>query len=231
MQSFRKIAIIGQKGGVGKTTLSVNLAVAAEAAGIRTALFDLDPQESATVWADRRKAETPHVEFLTLRRLADALQTAEAQSFALVILDTPPAAGPEAYAAAQSADVILVPCGTSLVDLDAIKRTALMVKSVGVPAFAVFNEVPPGATVLLEDARTLVGKEGLEIAPVVVRARGAFRASWPLGKSVAEIEPNGKAAQEISKLQNWIFAKLHVCTHSKRQVRTPAKTKKVAAHG
>jgi chromosome partitioning protein len=225
MQNCKKIAVIGQKGGIGKTTLSANLSVAAEAAGLRTVLFDLDPQESATVWADRRKADTPHVEFLTLRRLSDALQTAETQGFGLVVMDTPPAAGPEAYAAAQSADLILVPCGTSLIDLDAIKRTALMVKSVGVPAYAVFNEVPPGATVLLEDARTLVAKEGLDIAPIVLRARGAFRASWPLGKAVTEIEPNGKAAEEISKLQKWVFAQLQVCT--------PAGTKrrKAVVHG
>lgn len=226
MQKCKKIAVIGQKGGIGKTTLSVNLSVAAEAVGLRTALFDLDPQESATVWADRRKADTPHVEFLTLRRLADALQTAEIQGFGLVVMDTPPAAGPEAYAAAQSADLILVPCGTSLVDLDAIKRTVMMIKSVGIPAYAVFNEVPPGATVLLDDARALVAKEGLEISPIVVRSRGAFRASWPLGKSVTEIEPDGKAAEEISKLQNWVFARLQVCAPAK-----VTKRRKAVAHG
>ena len=43
------ITLAAQKGGVGKTTLAVNLAVAAEAAGIKTALFDLDPQEIAAV--------------------------------------------------------------------------------------------------------------------------------------------------------------------------------------
>jgi chromosome partitioning protein len=226
MQSCKKVAVVGQKGGIGKTTISANLSVAAEAAGLRTALFDLDPQESATVWADRRKAEAPHVEFLTLRRLDEALKTAEQQGFGLVVMDTPPAAGPEAYAAAKDADLILVPCGTSLIDLDAIKRTALMVKSVGKPAFAVFNEVPPGATVLLDDARQLVTKEGLDIAPIVIRARSSFRACWPLGKSVTEMEPDGKAAEEISKLQAWVFAQLQVCTPAKTTGRV-----KAAAHG
>ena len=51
------ITLAAQKGGVGKTTLAVNLAVAAQAAGVRTALFDLDPQESATAWSERREAE------------------------------------------------------------------------------------------------------------------------------------------------------------------------------
>ena len=47
------ITLAAQKGGVGKTTLAVNLAVAAQAAGIKTALFDLDPQESATRLLER----------------------------------------------------------------------------------------------------------------------------------------------------------------------------------
>jgi chromosome partitioning protein len=54
----KKTALIAQKNGVGKTTIAVNLAVAA---GLKTALFDLDQQESAVIWADRRKSESPHV--------------------------------------------------------------------------------------------------------------------------------------------------------------------------
>src|SRR4029077_11090708 len=105
------VALIAQKGGVGKTTIAVNLAVAA---GVPAALFDLDQQESAVIWADRRKSEAPHVEFLTERRLPDALKAAERGKFELVIIDTPPAAGPQAFTAAQSADLLLIPCRPSL---------------------------------------------------------------------------------------------------------------------
>jgi chromosome partitioning protein len=146
----KKIALIAQKGGVGKTTIAVNLAVSA---GLRSALFDLDQQESAVIWADRRKTELPHVEFLTERRLPEGLRAAEQGQFDLVVMDTPPAAGPQAYTAAQAADLVLIPCRPSLVDLDAIRRTAQLVKSAGVPAFVVFNAAPHSATTLLEDAR------------------------------------------------------------------------------
>ena len=122
---MKTIALIAQKGGVGKTTLAVNLAVAS---GLRTAIFDLDQQESAAIWADRRKSDQPHVEFLTERRLSDALTAAERGMFELSIIDTPPAAGPQAYTAAQAADLILIPCRPSLVDLDAIGRTAQLIK-------------------------------------------------------------------------------------------------------
>jgi chromosome partitioning protein len=52
----KTLALIAQKGGVGKTTIAVNLAVAA---GVQTSLFDLDQQESAVIWSDRRKQELP----------------------------------------------------------------------------------------------------------------------------------------------------------------------------
>lgn len=209
---MKKIALVAQKGGVGKTTIAVNLAVAAEGAGVQTALFDLDPQESAVIWSDRRTAEQPHVEFLTERRLAEALRVAATQGFGLSIIDTPPAAGPQAYTAAQAADLVLIPCRPSLVDLDAIKRTAQLVQSAGIEAFVVFNAAAPGATTLIEDAATIVRDAGLTVAPMVLRERSAYRAAWPLGKAVAETEPRGKAAGEIAELMKWIFAHLQMCT-------------------
>jgi chromosome partitioning protein len=210
----KTIALIAQKGGVGKTTIAVNLAVAA---GMRTALFDLDRQESAVLWADRRKSDSPHVEFLTERRLSEGLKAAEQGKFDLAIIDTPPAAGPQAFTAAQAADLVLIPCRPSLVDLDAIRRTAQLIKSASVPAFVVFNCAPHSATTLLEDARAIVEGVGLASAPVVLRERSAYRASWPLGKTVTETEPKGKAAREISELMNWVLAQLQVCTPTSAQ--------------
>ena len=51
------VTLIAHKGGTGKTTLAINLAVAAEAAGLRTALVDLDPQASAAGWGDHRESD------------------------------------------------------------------------------------------------------------------------------------------------------------------------------
>ncbi len=219
---MKKIALIAQKGGVGKTTVAVNLAVAA---GAKAALFDLDPQESAVIWSDRRKSESPHVEFLTERRLPDGLKAAEAQGFTLAIIDTPPAAGPQAFTAAQAANLILIPCRPSLVDLDAIRRTAQLIKSAGITAYVVFNAAPPGATTLLEDARAIVEATGLAVSPVILRERSAYRAAWPLGKGVSETEPHGKAAGEIAELKGWVFEQLQMCTPAKVQKR------KAVAHG
>lgn len=206
------ITLAAQKGGVGKTTLAVNLSVAAQAAGIKTALFDLDPQESATAWSERREAELPHVEPISARRLNQAIDAAEANGFALTIIDTPPAAGAEAAAAAQRADLVLIPCRPSLIDLDAIKRTAQLVTSTGRTAYVVLNAAPLTATALLDDARTLAEDTGLKVAPPVLRERSAYRAAWPYGLGVAEHEPAGKAAKEIASLREFLFDTLKDCT-------------------
>src|SRR4051812_41962811 len=202
--------------------MAVNLTIAA---GPKTALFDLDPQESAVIWADRRRVESPHVEFLTERRLPDGLKAAEAQGFTLAIIDTPPAAGPQAFTAAQAADLVLIPCRPSLVDLDAIRRTAQLIKSAGITAYVVFNAAPPGATTLLDDARAIVEATGLLVAPIVLRERSAYRAAWPLGKGVTETEPHGKAAAEIAILKKWVFEQLQMCTPARVQ------KKKAIVHG
>ena len=206
------ITLAAQKGGDGKTTLAVNLAVAAQAAGIKTALFDLDPQESATAWSERRTAELPHVEPISARRLNQSIDAAEANGFALTIIDTPPAAGSEAAAAAQRAALVVIPCRPSLIDLDAIKRTAQLITSTGRMGAVVLNAAPPTATTLLDDARTLAEATGLRVARAVLRERSAYRAAWPYGLGVIEHEPKGKAAQEIAALQKHLFDDLISCT-------------------
>lgn len=206
------ITLAAQKGGVGKTTLAVNLAVAAQAAGVRTALFDLDPQESATAWSERREAELPHVEPISARRLDQAIDAAEANGFALTIIDTPPAAGAEAAAAAQRADLVVIPCRPSLIDLDAIKRTAQLITSTGRAGVVVLNAAPPTASTLLDDARTLAEATGLRVARTVLRERSAYRAAWPYGLGVIEHEPKGKAAQEVAALQKHLLDDLINCT-------------------
>ena len=58
---MKVITVIAQKGGAGKTTLSISTAVAAANDGWSTAVVDLDPQATAATWSDRRESETPVV--------------------------------------------------------------------------------------------------------------------------------------------------------------------------
>ena len=71
------LAIVSEKGGAGKTTLAVNLAVAAEAHGLATAIFDLDPRANSTVWGDRRETKIPAVVPAQAPRLLKLIEGAE----------------------------------------------------------------------------------------------------------------------------------------------------------
>ena len=100
--TMNTIAVISQKGGAGKTTVAVHLAVAAEQDGLNTALFNLNPQASASSWSDKRGKPSPAVMFAQTATLPSLLEQAAAQSADLVIIDNgsvhkktrPPPRGP-----------------------------------------------------------------------------------------------------------------------------------------
>ena len=83
------IAIIGQKGGTGKTTVATGLSVVAAEAGRTVALLDLDPQTNAANWKDRRAAENPAVLPVPVGRLRQAHEAAIGAGADLIVIDTP----------------------------------------------------------------------------------------------------------------------------------------------
>src|SRR4051812_4353472 len=103
---MKVIAVIGQKGGTGKTTTATGLAVASVRAGCLTAILDLDPQTNAANWKDRRDTETPAVESIQPGRLRQTLKAAEANGAQFVIIDTPGKSDTAAIGAARVADLV-----------------------------------------------------------------------------------------------------------------------------
>ncbi len=114
------VAILSQKGGSGKTTLTLHLAVASGRAGKAAAVIDLDPQASAAGWKDSRPGEAPVVVPVPPSRLPHALQAAKSGGAQLTLIDTAPHAAEAALAAAEAADLILIPCRPGILDLRAI---------------------------------------------------------------------------------------------------------------
>ncbi len=206
--SMKTIAIVSQKGGAGKTTLALHIATAAEAAGLPSAIIDLDPQASAAGWSDSRETETPVVVALPHARLAQGLQAARDGGAELVVIDTAPHSEGAAMAAIRAADLVLIPCRAGVLDLRAIGSTAELVKLAQKPAFVILNAVPPRATQLLADARDAVEVHGLAVAPVTLQQRAAFGHALTAGKTAPEYEPDGKASDEVSELLVWVKATL-----------------------
>lgn len=198
------VSIASQKGGAGKTTLAIHLAVAAERVGQTAAIIDLDPQASAAGWGDTRTEGTPAIVSVAPARLMPALQAARDTGADLVLIDTAPHAEGAALAAAREADVVLIPCRAGILDLRAIGATADLVRIAGKPAYVVLNAVPPGATRLIADARAAVAVHGLEISPAIIGQRAALAHSLTSGLTAQEFEPKGKATAEISQLYEWL---------------------------
>jgi chromosome partitioning protein len=201
---MRTVALLSQKGGTGKTTLALHLAVAADMARQRAVVIDLDPQASAAEWRDSRQGDTPVVVSVPATRLPQALQAAQDGGADLVLIDTAPHAGDVALAAAESADLVLIPCRAGILDLRAIGTTARAVKLAGKPAYVVLNAVPPHASHMLADARAAVAVHGLEVAPVALRQRAAYAHALTAGQSAQEYEPHGKAAEDMATFYHWL---------------------------
>ena len=201
---MKTVAILSQKGGTGKTTLAVHLALAAERRDVVVAVLDLDPQASAAEWKDSRDGDTPSVTSIQSSRLSKALEVAQSAGAALILIDTAPHSADAAVAAAEAADLILIPCRAGILDLRAIATTARIVKVTGKPAFVVLNAIPPNSPRIVADAIAAVQQHGLAVAPVVIHQRSAYAHALTAGQTAEEYEPEGKAAEEIAELFKWV---------------------------
>jgi chromosome partitioning protein len=197
------IAIISQKGGAGKTTLAVHLATAAASAGHTAAVIDLDPQATAASWGDRRVAEAPEVISGQAARLPALVNAARQNGADFLVLDTAPNADQVVSLAARAADLVLIPCRAAAFDLEAIETTLMLAKAALKPAYVVLNAVPPRSGVGREAAEGLVAR-GVQVAPRQLTHRAAFAHGVIDGRSAQEFEPNGKAADEIEALYEWL---------------------------
>ena len=211
------IAIISQKGGAGKTTLALHLAAAAEDAGHTALVIDLDPQATASQWAAWRKDAPPVVIDSAPPRLAAKIEQATQQGASFIVIDTPPHADSAASAAVEAADLVLIPCRPSAFDLAAVQTTASLVKMRGKPAFVIFTAGSPTAPRMYDEAAQVVQGYGLESCPHIIPDRAAFRHAAAEGKTAMEIEPNGKAAEEIRQLYKWACEHVNMQTSKKRR--------------
>lgn len=197
---MRTIALISQKGGAGKTTLALALAVAA---GQDSLLVDLDPQASAGQWGDQRTADTPVVTCAPAGRLVAVLVAAREAGGRMAIVDTAPHAADAALAAARASDLVLIPCRPSAADLRAIRASIDLARIAETPAAVVLNAAPP-ANPLTAQAQEAVAGYGVELCPVVVHQRIAHVHAFTAGRTASETEPQSQAAAEITALFAWL---------------------------
>jgi len=200
---MRSIAFLSQKGGSGKTTLAVHIAVAAQGAGERVVLIDTDPQSSALAWAQARKTEHPAVHKSIASGLAKLLDKARSEDRTLAVIDTPPHAVPGVDLIARTVDFLVIPCRPSVLDLAAVSSSVHLARASGRPAVFVLNACDTRAPEIGQ-SKNLLARHGFPVAPVEVGHRRAFSRALSTGSAVTEFEPKGKGAEEINELWKWI---------------------------
>ena len=220
---MKTIAIIGQKGGSGKTTIAIGLAVAAGKIGLEVAIIDLDPQSTAASWKDRRGDVGPAVVDAKAPRLRASLEAARSGGADLVIIDTPGKSTSEAIEAAKVADLVLIPTRPNVMDLETLTAVEGMLRVAGSPkAFVVVNGMNPHATRQADEIKALIRDQfRLEVAPVHLSQRGGYADAPAMGKSAQEVEPTGKAAAELERLYLFTCAQVGLLEGSSDEQSSP----------
>ncbi len=206
-EDMRALAITNQKGGSGKSTLSVNLAVEATRRGERVLVLDTDPQGSALAWASLRGPLPPEVEAVETARVPIRLYRARVDGVTLVIIDTQPRAEVPLAALLRSVDFALVPLRPSTFDLAMLQKTLHPIRAARRPGCIVLNSCPARAP---EVARTreAVRDVGIPLAPVEIGERRSYMRAAASGRAVCEFEPSGPAAAEIANLWTYVEQQL-----------------------
>lgn len=215
LSTMKVVAVLSEKGGAGKTTLSVHLATAAHLAGLKVMILDLDPQGSAYAWAGRRD-EPPEAEAIAPVALAGWLERLKGAGADLVIIDTGRDANNAGYTAAKAADAILIPCRTGGFDFLALDRTLDLCRLAGTRPYIVLNGLRPGALKAEVDAREALAGLECELCPAAMHDRADFKAASVAAKSAQELDPKGKAAEEIETLYLWLCRIIGLSTTRKK---------------
>jgi chromosome partitioning protein len=219
---MKTIVIANQKGGSGKSTSTVHLAVAAEKAGDGPVVIsDTDPQGSTVDWFNqRRKAglDTPRFGPLALADLQDRLRAFNDAGVRYLFIDTAPSIGgvnPDLFAVA---DLILIPLNPTPTDLRALVKGLPAVKQSGRPFYFMLARVRAN---LRNNDGTAAALESIGLLlPSRMHERVIYAESFAHGKTAFEIDPAGVAAEELAAIWKGLKEKIEETDKSANRERS-----------
>jgi chromosome partitioning protein len=199
---MKAITFVTQKGGSGKSTLCISLAVAAQEAGQSVCILEMDRQATVTDWAEHRKADTPEVAQIDATQLDDIMTRLRDSDFDYVFIDTPGVDSPGTLAAIRAADLCVIPCRPTPADLRAFKPTLAAIYRLEKKFAFVLNQTPP------RSYRVRDAADGLAVLGVLpdvnIVTRNDHQDALGMGQGVTEFNPTGQAASEVRRLWTWI---------------------------
>ena len=199
---MKAITFVTQKGGSGKSTLCINLAVAAQEAGRSVCILEMDRQATVSDWAEHRTSETPEVAQIDAPQLDDVMKNLRGSSYDYVLIDTPGVDSPGTLSAIRAADLCIIPCRPTPADLRAFKPTLAAIYRLEKRFAFVLNQTPPRSYRIRDaaDGLTVLGV----LPDVNIVARNDHQDAIGLGQGVTEFNPTGQAAGEIRRLWTWV---------------------------
>lgn len=203
---MKTLSILSCKGGTGKTTLALHLAVAAQAAGRGALVADLDRQRSCLDWRRERGAVEPGVEEAKPGSLFTLQLAAQRLGTELMIIDTASSREEDSAYAIKCADLCLIVVRPGFLDLKSVVGSAQAVLNQCKQAVFVINQSCGQAGV--NQAMAALRPYGFPVAPVQIRMRPAYQVGVGEGRTAQEIEPEGPAACEIAQLWSWLDERL-----------------------
>jgi chromosome partitioning protein len=208
------IVLATQKGGSGKSTLTIGLALAAIQAGHTVRLIETDSQGTLSNWQGRRPYAEPLVEpVYSAGDIEAKLLSLDRSGVTLTIIDTAGGVSAATTAAIRYADLCLIPSRPSVADVEATASTLSIVRAWNTPFAFVLNQTPIRGH-RVSNAAIVLGDElsddlsGIVAQPYIVM-RNDHQDALGLGLSVIEYAPAGKSRDEIRGLWQWVEARLN----------------------
>ncbi len=205
----RIITVAQQKGGSGKTTVAVNLAVELRARGHSVAIVDTDPQGSMGRWfieRVERLGDDEELDFSTSSAWGASYESEKLKKrFDFVIIDTPPKIDADLRPALRVADLVVVPVATSHVDLWATEGVLDLTRREKARALIVLNRTRPSTRLAVEVAEK-ASELGADLADVQIANRVIYAETLGQGLGVGERARSGPAKQEIVALTEEVLA-------------------------
>jgi len=213
---MQTIVLATQKGGSGKSTLAISLALAALQAGHTVRLIETDQQGTLSNWHRRRRDRyaEPIVEpIYAAREVEQRLQTLDRDGVTVTIVDTAGGISAVTNSAIRYSDLCLIPTRPSIADIEATAATLSVVRAWRKPFAYVLNQTPIRSAARLAGAEIALGDEAArDVADVLARPlivmRNDHQDALSAGLAVCEYAPDGKSAEEIRSLWQWVETRL-----------------------